>query len=40
MQAVADLTLPTLPIQTDAFAADPFPYLAAARAQHPWKSAR
>src|SRR5262245_15463919 len=35
-QAAADLVLPTLPIQTEAFAADPFPYLNAARAEHPW----
>ena len=36
VQAAADLTLPTLLIQTDAFAEDPFPYVRAAQKEHPW----
>jgi cytochrome P450 len=36
VQAAADLSLPMLPIQTDDFAADPFPYLKQARSEHPW----
>lgn len=36
MQALAELDLPHLPMEDRAFAADPFPHFAAARAQHPW----
>jgi cytochrome P450 len=36
MQPVADLSLPYLAMEDDAFAADPVPRFAAARAQHPW----
>jgi cytochrome P450 len=36
MQTLADLDLPHLPMETSAFAADPFPHFEAARAQHPW----
>ena len=36
MQALADLDLPHLPMETDAFAADPYSFFAEARKQHPW----
>jgi cytochrome P450 len=36
MQQAADLDLPYLTMEEDAFAVDPFPHFAAARAQHPW----
>lgn len=36
MQAAADLDLPYLTMEEDAFAADPFTPFAKARAQHPW----
>jgi cytochrome P450 len=36
METIADLDLPNLPMEDPAFAADPWPYLAAARKQHPW----
>lgn len=36
MQSASDLTLPHLPIETDAFASDPTPFMAEARRQHPW----
>lgn len=36
MQRGAELELPYLEMETDAFAADPFPHFAEARAQHPW----
>ncbi|TAL01496.1 MAG: cytochrome P450 [Rhodospirillaceae bacterium] len=36
MQSVTDLALPHLPIEEPAFAADPMPYIEAARRQHPW----
>ena len=36
MQQAATLDLPYLTMDEDAFAADPFPHFAAARAQHPW----
>lgn len=36
MQALAELDLPHLPMETDAFAADPYPYFEEARRQHPW----
>lgn len=36
MQLATDLDLPELPIESDAFSADPMPFLEAARAQHPW----
>jgi cytochrome P450 len=36
MQIGAELDLPYLTMDEDAFAADPFPHFARARAQHPW----
>jgi cytochrome P450 len=36
MQAIGDLKLPSLPMEDAEFAANPWPYLAAAREQHPW----
>jgi cytochrome P450 len=36
MQQAAELDLPYLTMDEDAFAADPFPQFANARAQHPW----
>ena len=36
MQQAAKLDLPYLTMDQDAFAADPFPHFAKARAQHPW----
>ncbi len=36
MQTGAELDLPYLTMEEDAFAADPFPHFARARAQHPW----
>jgi cytochrome P450 len=36
MQSLAELDLPLLPVETPAFAADPMPYVAEARAKHPW----
>lgn len=36
MQALAELDLPHLPMETDAFAADPYAYFDGARKQHPW----
>jgi cytochrome P450 len=36
MQNGAELDLPYLTMEADAFAADPYPHFAAARAQHPW----
>ena len=36
MQPVAALTLPHLPVEEPAFAANPMPYIEAARRQHPW----
>jgi cytochrome P450 len=36
MRPVSELRLPHLAIQSDAFAADPFSFVAAARNQHPW----
>lgn len=36
MQAITELELPFLPVDEARFAADPFPFLAAARAEHPW----
>ncbi|GIX30178.1 MAG: cytochrome P450 [Porticoccaceae bacterium] len=36
MVALADLELPWLPVSDAAFAADPWPHFAAARAEHPW----
>jgi cytochrome P450 len=36
MQSLAELDLPHLQLEAAAFAADPFPHFAAARAQHPW----
>ncbi|MCB2076419.1 MAG: cytochrome P450 [Novosphingobium sp.] len=36
MQAAADLDLPYLTMDEDAFAEDPFPHFRKARAQHPW----
>jgi cytochrome P450 len=36
MQSGAELDLPYLTMEEDAFAADPFPHFARARAQHPW----
>ena len=36
MQQAATLDLPYLTMDEDAFAGDPFPHFAAARAQHPW----
>ena len=36
MQPGKDLDLPYLTMEEDAFAADPFPHFARARAQHPW----
>lgn len=36
MQQAAALELPYLTMDEDAFAADPFPHFAKARAQHPW----
>jgi len=38
IQDVADLDLPYLPMETPAFAADPFAGVAEARKQHPWLS--
>jgi cytochrome P450 len=36
MENLSDLNLPELPIEAPEFAADPYPYLAAARRQHGW----
>ena len=36
METVAELDLMHLPMEEGAFAADPWPYFAAAREQHPW----
>jgi cytochrome P450 len=36
MELAIDTSLPVLPVETPAFAADPDPFLAAARAEHPW----
>lgn len=36
MQSVTQIELPLLPLDDPALASDPFPYFAAARAQHPW----
>jgi cytochrome P450 len=36
MQSLADLDLPHLSMEDAAFAIDPFPHFAAARAKHPW----
>jgi len=36
MQSVTEMTLPTLPVEQAEFAADPQPFLEAARLQHPW----
>ena len=36
MQILAELDLPHLAMEDPAFAADPFPHFAAARARHPW----
>jgi len=36
MQQAADLDLPYLTMEEDAFAENPFPHFARARAQHPW----
>jgi cytochrome P450 len=36
MQTLAELDLPDLPVQDDAFAADPMRYVAEARARNPW----
>jgi cytochrome P450 len=36
MQLAADLDLPYLTMDEDAFAEDPFPHFTSARAQHPW----
>lgn len=36
MQDLNELDLPELPMERDDFAADPWPYLAAARDKHPW----
>jgi len=35
MQALAELDLPYLPVETEEFAADPVRYFNAAKAQHP-----
>lgn len=36
MQTLSELDLPHLSMEAPAFAADPFPYFAAARQKHPW----
>jgi len=36
MMSLSDLDLEFLPMETDPFAEDPFPYFAAARQRHPW----
>ncbi len=36
MQTIAELDLPTLPMEDSAFAADPWPVVKEARKQHPW----
>lgn len=36
MQDLNELDLPELPMELDEFAVDPWPFLEAARAQHPW----
>ncbi len=36
MQAVSELDLATLPVETQAFADNPVPYLEAAKQKHPW----
>ncbi len=36
MQAVSELDLATLPVETQAFADNPVPYLEAAKEKHPW----
>ena len=36
MTTLAELDLPYLPMETAAFAEDPFPFVAEARKQHPW----
>ena len=36
MQALAELDLPYLPVETEEFAADPVRYFNAAKVQHPW----
>jgi cytochrome P450 len=36
MDLASEITLPMLPVDKPEFAADPYPYFAAARAAHPW----
>ncbi len=36
MELAIDTSLPVLPVETPEFSADPDPFLAAARAEHPW----
>ena len=36
MDLTAEITLPTMPVETPEFSADPQPYLEAARREHPW----
>jgi cytochrome P450 len=36
MEATTTASIPVMPVETAAFTADPDPYLAAARAEHPW----
>ena len=36
MQSLNELDLPYLPMETEEFAADPFPYFDEARQKHPW----
>jgi cytochrome P450 len=36
MQMAAEISLPTMPVETPEFSADPQPFLEAARREHPW----
>ena len=36
MQVAAEIPLPTMPVETPEFSADPQPFLEAARREHPW----
>src|SRR5262245_26694757 len=36
MRSIAELDLPVLAMESHEFSSNPYPYLAAARAQHPW----
>ncbi len=36
MDSVAEMSIPTMPIETPEFSVDPGPFVEAARRQHPW----